>query len=82
VLPDAGFAVQFVDKHGTDDVLQYPKVIAKMAKPVRRTKEMLSANSEAPFIVEELYKGIDFSSSITREEFENIAGALLPCICP
>lgn len=66
--------MQFVAEHGTDDVLQHPKVVAKMAKPVRRTKEMLSANTEAPFMVEELYKGIDFASSITRDEFETIAG--------
>lgn len=67
--------MQFVEKHGTDDVLQQPKAVAKMTKPVRRTKEMLSANTEAPFMVEELYNGIDFSSSITRQEFEGLAGA-------
>lgn len=65
--------------------MSIPKVVAKMAKPVRRTKEMLSANSEAPFIVEELHDGIDFSSSITRSELEEIAGmstcvaCSLPC---
>lgn len=48
-----------------------------MAKPVRRTKEMLSANLDAPFIVEELFNGIDFMSSISRDEFEQIAGAIL-----
>lgn len=31
-----------------------------LLRQVRRTKEMLSANSAAPFSVEELYEGIDF----------------------
>ena len=72
--------MQFVEQHGTEDILQHPKVVAKMAKPVRRTKEMLSANIEAPFMVEELYNGIDYASSITREEFETIAGEAFPCM--
>jgi hypothetical protein len=33
---------------------------------VKRTKEVLSANSEAPISVEELHDGIDFRSRITR----------------
>jgi hypoxia up-regulated 1 len=49
-------------------------VVAKLAKPVRRTKEMLSANIDAPFIVDELHDGIDFHSKITRDELEAIAG--------
>ena len=33
---------------------------------VKRTKEMLSANTAAPVSVEEIMDGIDFRSSITR----------------
>jgi molecular chaperone DnaK (HSP70) len=53
---------------------------------VRRTKEILSANTGAPFSVEELHEGLDFSSSIKREEFEEMAGGclfpLLPLLLP
>ena len=35
---------------------------------------MLSANTEAPFIVEEVFDGKDFRSSIKRQEFEELAG--------
>ena len=35
---------------------------------------MLSANTEAPFIVEELLDGKDFRSSIKRQDFEDLAG--------
>ena len=35
---------------------------------------MLSANTEAPFIVEELLDGKDFKSSIKRQQLEDLAG--------
>ena len=35
---------------------------------------MLSANTEAPFIVEELLDGKDFRSSIKRQNLEELAG--------
>ncbi|KAF5840430.1 Hsp70 protein-domain-containing protein [Dunaliella salina] len=41
---------------------------------IRRTKEVLSANSAAPVSVEELHEGIDYQASITREDFEKLAG--------
>lgn len=45
-----------------------------LAAQARRTKEMLSANTEAPFIVEELLDGQDFRSSIKRQQLEELAG--------
>lgn len=57
------FAAQFADnpKLGAGvDVTLHPKAMAKMRRQVRRTKEMLSANSGAPCTVEELYDGKDF----------------------
>ena len=45
---------------------------------VKRTKEMLSANTEAPFSVEELMDGIDFRASITRHA---LLSRLLQVIC-
>jgi hypoxia up-regulated 1 len=41
---------------------------------VRRTKEILSANTAAPLNVEELHGGVDFAASIQRAEFEKLAG--------
>ena len=41
---------------------------------MRRTKEILSANSAAPITVEELHAGKDFQSTIQRSEFEELAG--------
>ncbi|GIL71901.1 hypothetical protein Vretimale_636 [Volvox reticuliferus] len=68
------FALQFAEKTKMKvNVTALPKAMAKMRRQVRRTKEMLSANSAAPCTVEELYDGRDFQSSITREEFESLA---------
>jgi hypothetical protein len=50
-----------------------PKAMAKLRRQVRRTKEILSANTDAPFNVEELHEGRDFSSSISRADFEAMA---------
>jgi hypothetical protein len=51
-----------------------PKSLAKLRRQVRRTKEVLSANTFAPITVEELHDGKDFQSTIKREEFEDLAG--------
>ncbi|CAL8469535.1 g9076 [Coccomyxa elongata] len=67
------FADEFQAKHGTD-IRQFPKAVAKLKRQVKRTKEILSANSEAPISVEELHSGTDFRSRITREQFEGLAG--------
>jgi len=44
---------------------------------VRRTKEMLSANSAAPMTVEELHEGLDYAASLKREELEAMVAPLL-----
>jgi len=67
------FAKQFEEKFKLD-IRPHPKAMAKLKRQVRRTKEMLSANTAAPFSVEEMHEGKDFQSSITREKFEELAG--------
>jgi hypoxia up-regulated 1 len=57
---------------GAEAVLANPRAVAKLRKQVKRTKEVLSANSEAHVIVEELLAGQDFRGKITREEFEEL----------
>ncbi|KAG7669868.1 hypothetical protein Ndes2437B_g06065 [Nannochloris sp. 'desiccata'] len=60
---------------GAKAVLSNARAVAKLRKQVKRTKEVLSANSEAHVIVEELLSGQDFRSKITREEFEELASS-------
>ena len=61
---------------GAEAVLSNARAVAKLRKQVKRTKEVLSANSEAHVIVEELLAGQDFRSKITREEFEELASTV------
>ncbi|KAG0612998.1 hypothetical protein M758_6G068300 [Ceratodon purpureus] len=65
------FAAEFKQKSGID-VLKHPKGMAKLKKQVKRTKEILSANSEASITVESLADDHDFRSHITRKKFEEL----------
>ncbi|XP_058071671.1 heat shock 70 kDa protein 17-like [Magnolia sinica] len=71
------FADEFNNQVGNGvDVRKSPKAMAKLKKQVKRTKEILSANSVAPISVESLYEDRDFRSTITREKFEELCGDL------
>lgn len=55
------FADEFNKQLGKGvDVRKSPKAMAKLKKQVKRTKEILSANTVAPISVESLYDDIDF----------------------
>lgn len=55
------FADEFNKQVGNGvDVRKSPKAMAKLKKQVKRTKEILSANSAAPFSVESLLDDRDF----------------------
>ncbi|KAH0942233.1 hypothetical protein HID58_001870 [Brassica napus] len=54
------------------DVRKFPKAMAKLKKQVKRTKEILSANTAAPISVESLHDDRDFRSTISREKFEEL----------
>ncbi|KAJ7960189.1 Heat shock 70 kDa protein [Quillaja saponaria] len=67
------FADKFNKQVGNGiDVRKSPKAIAKLKKQVKRTKEILSANTAAPISVESIYDDLDFRSTITREKFEEL----------
>ncbi|OVA00127.1 Heat shock protein 70 family [Macleaya cordata] len=71
------FADEFNNQVGGGvDVRKHPKAMAKLKKQVKRTKEILSANTMAPISVESLYDDRDFRSTITREKFEELCGDL------
>ncbi|KAL9252170.1 Heat shock 70 kDa protein 17-like protein [Drosera capensis] len=71
------FADEFNTQVGNGfDVRKYPKAMAKLKKQVKRTKEILSANTAAPISVESIYDDRDFRSTITREKFEELCADL------
>ncbi|CAN6988240.1 unnamed protein product, partial [Brassica rapa subsp. trilocularis] len=67
------FADEFNKQLGNRvDVRKFPKAMAKLKKQVKRTKEILSANTAAPISVESLHDDRDFRSTISREKFEEL----------
>lgn len=55
------FADEFNKQVGNGvDIRKSPKSMAKLKKQVKRTKEILSANTMAPISVESIYDDIDF----------------------
>lgn len=55
------FADEFNKQIGNGvDIRTSPKSMAKLKKQVKRTKEILSANTMAPISVESIYDDIDF----------------------
>ncbi|RWW52637.1 hypothetical protein BHE74_00040918 [Ensete ventricosum] len=55
------FADEFNKQLGNGiDVRKSPKAMAKLKKQVKRTKEILSANTVAPVSVESLFDDLDF----------------------
>ncbi|KAM3301322.1 heat shock 70 kDa protein 17 [Capsicum chacoense] len=71
------FADEFNKQVGNGvDIRRSPKAMAKLKKQVKRTKEILSANTAAPISVESIYDDRDFRSSITREKFEELCADL------
>lgn len=66
------FVKEFEEKHSAD-LSKTPRSVGKMRKNVRKTKEILSANKEAPFSVESLHDDIDLRSTIDRAAFTDIA---------
>ncbi|KAH7658646.1 Heat shock protein 70 family protein [Dioscorea alata] len=71
------FADEFNKQLGNGvDVRKSPKAMAKLKKQVKRTKEILSANTVAPISVESLYDDVDFRSTISREKFEELCADL------
>eukprot|EP00250_Pteridium_aquilinum_P012505 c20765_g2_i1 orf=168-2876(-) len=57
---------------GGIDIRNFPKALAKLKKQVKRTKEILSANTEATLSVEGLHDDRDFRTVITRKKFEEL----------
>ncbi|KAL9227689.1 hypothetical protein vseg_003347 [Gypsophila vaccaria] len=67
------FADEFNNQMGNGvDVRNFPKAMAKLKKQVKRTKEILSANTVAPISVESIHDDRDFRGSISREKFEEL----------
>lgn len=70
------FAEEFKTKYKID-VLSNPKAVFRLATGCERLKKVLSANAEAPINVESIMNDIDASSSLKRDQFEELTDFLL-----
>lgn len=70
------FADELDAKHKVN-VRENPKSFSRILTSVEKLKKVLSANSQAPFNVESVINDIDYSSSLTREELEDLVAPLL-----
>lgn len=70
------FAAQFQKKHGCDP-LSTKKSMLKLEDAVLKTKKILSANSDANFVVECLMEDHDFASQICRDDFEKMCEPMM-----
>lgn len=52
------------------------RALRKLVGQAQKTKATLSANKQAPFIVESLFEDTDFQTTIKREEFETMCSEM------
>jgi heat shock protein len=70
------FADELDAKHKTD-VRSNAKSFSRMLASAEKLKKVLSANTQAPFNVESVINDIDYSSSMTRDQLEELVAPLL-----
>ncbi|KAF6063131.1 hypothetical protein FOB64_006136 [Candida albicans] len=70
------FAKEFKSKYKID-VHENPKAFYRVLVAAEKLKKVLSANTQAPFNIESVMNDVDVSSSLTREELEELVQPLL-----
>ena len=65
------FVATFKRKHKVD-ISDSPKALRRLSAACEKSKRILSSAIETDIEVDSLYKGIDFSSTITRAKFEEL----------
>lgn len=70
------FADEFKKKYKID-VRENPKAYYRVLTAAEKLKKVLSANTQAPFNIKSVMNDVDVSSSLTREELENLVKPLL-----
>jgi hypoxia up-regulated 1 len=69
---------KFQEKHPdlAEGIVKNARAMRKLLSTAQKTKAVLSANKNSPFIVESLYNDIDFQASIKREDFEEMCSEM------
>lgn len=69
---------RFQEKHPNfaSGIAGNSRALRKLLAQAQKTKAILSANKNAPYIVESVYEDTDFQTSITREDFEEMCSEM------
>lgn len=70
------FAKEFKSKYKID-IHENPKAFYRVLTAAEKLKKVLSANTQAPINIESVMNDVDVSSSLTREELEELVQPLL-----
>lgn len=68
------------DKTGrrqTKDVRAFPRAMTKLRLQANKIKHVLSANTEIPVYMDAVHDDVSLQTTVTREQLEDMAGALL-----
>ena len=63
----------FANEFKRKDLRQSPRAIRRLRTVCERAKCTLSSSTQASIEVDQLYNGIDFSTSVTRARFEELS---------
>ena len=65
---------RFQDKHPklADGIAKNPRALRTFLTQAQKRKVTLSANKQAPFVVESLFEDTDFQATLQRSEFEEM----------
>ncbi|XP_074290052.1 heat shock cognate 70 kDa protein-like isoform X2 [Silene latifolia] len=65
------FVKEFERKHGRD-LRENPRALARLKTACERAKRVLSSSFETTIVVDYLFEGIDFCSTLSRSRFEKL----------
>ncbi|KAK3310210.1 hsp70-like protein [Chaetomium strumarium] len=65
-------ARSFRDKHPELDLTEDPKAMSKLKREAEKAKRALSSQLSTRIEIESLFRGIDFSETLTRAKFEQL----------
>merc|ERR1712076_111812 len=68
---------QMFDNENNIELDEYPKSKMRLFDTIQKQRSILSANTDANITVECLAEDLDFSTNITRDEFESLSRNLL-----
>merc|ERR1712070_751483 len=67
------YFIKMIQKKHSVDISNDPRVVQKLRKEVERAKRTLSSSRQVRLEIDSLYNGQDFSETLTRARFEELA---------